>query len=204
MTISTRPNMQDPRVIRTRQLIQQAFLELLRTRDFQQITVSDVTRHATINRVTFYTHYTDKYELLDDMINSELIQLIYKGIDPLNGLQLESLMQLICALCEHHDYSANQCRRTSDEVRQITEKQIKSQLENYILEQLNRQQPDQEAAQLKVIATMVSWSLYGSTLQWSKERSSDRETPQQLAARIVPLLTALFQLSIQPKKEAGD
>ncbi|WP_017814020.1 TetR/AcrR family transcriptional regulator [Paenibacillus shenyangensis] len=192
MTLSTRPNAQDPRVIRTRQLIQQAFLELLRTRDFQQVTVSDITRHATINRVTFYTHYTDKYELMDDMINSQLIQLIYKGIDTHNGLQPESLTLLLCALCDYHEYSANECHRNNPEVRQMMEKQVKIQLEEYILDQLTKQQPEQQLAQLKVAATMISWSLYGASLRWSQERNNARETSQQLAARMTPLLTALF------------
>lgn len=52
MYAQTRPNPEDPRVIRTRELIQQAFAEFISKKDFNDMTVSDITRHAKINRVT--------------------------------------------------------------------------------------------------------------------------------------------------------
>ncbi|MDQ7862471.1 hypothetical protein RCO48_20045 [Peribacillus frigoritolerans] len=44
----------DPRIIRTRQLIKGAFVELLEEMDLQKITVNRLAESATINRVTFY------------------------------------------------------------------------------------------------------------------------------------------------------
>ena len=40
----------DPRVKRTRQLIQQAFMQLLSEKDFQNITVQDISERAEVNR----------------------------------------------------------------------------------------------------------------------------------------------------------
>ncbi|MFX3631746.1 MAG: TetR/AcrR family transcriptional regulator [Candidatus Pristimantibacillus sp.] len=63
----------DPRVLRTRQLIRDAFIDLLQEIDLEKITVNRITERATINRVTFYLHYRDIPELLEklaeDMIN---------------------------------------------------------------------------------------------------------------------------------------
>ena len=55
----------DPRFKRTRKLILQAFGDLLAEKNFESISVQDVTDKAEINRATFYKHFVDKYALLD-------------------------------------------------------------------------------------------------------------------------------------------
>ena len=66
--------------IRSRRMIRQAFLELLREKPFERITVTDIVNRADINRSTFYAHYPDVRgmieELMSDVINSsfELIK----------------------------------------------------------------------------------------------------------------------------------
>lgn len=55
----------DRRVIKTRKEIRKALLFLMETKDFEEITVLDITEHANINRGTFYLHYIDKYDLLE-------------------------------------------------------------------------------------------------------------------------------------------
>jgi AcrR family transcriptional regulator len=54
----------DRRVIRTRQMLQKALMELVREKDYDTITVQDVTKKADVRRATFYLHYNDKEELL--------------------------------------------------------------------------------------------------------------------------------------------
>ncbi len=55
----------DPRVKRTRGLILQSFESLLAEKNFENISVQDVTDKAQVNRATFYAHFQDKYALLD-------------------------------------------------------------------------------------------------------------------------------------------
>lgn len=57
----------DPRILRTRQLIREAFIELLQEMDIEKITVNNIAERATINRVTFYLHYKDIVDLMDKM-----------------------------------------------------------------------------------------------------------------------------------------
>ncbi len=57
----------DPRVQRTHQLIQEAFIELAAERGFEAITIGDIVKRAGVNRATFYRHYQDKYDLLDQI-----------------------------------------------------------------------------------------------------------------------------------------
>ncbi|MGE7110087.1 TetR/AcrR family transcriptional regulator [Lysinibacillus sp. NPDC047702] len=62
--MSKKKQKMDPRVIRTRQLLRDALVELIDERGYDKITVQDITERATLNRATFYLHYRDKLDLL--------------------------------------------------------------------------------------------------------------------------------------------
>ena len=66
----------DLRVQRTHKLILDALIELTIQKGFSNITVSDITRHAGINRATFYRHYRDKFDLID-----QYAQAVYELVD---------------------------------------------------------------------------------------------------------------------------
>ncbi|MVQ34809.1 TetR family transcriptional regulator [Paenibacillus sp. MAH-34] len=65
----------DRRVHKTRQHITHAFLTLCDKRDFEDIVVRDITDAADISRSTFYTHFQDKYDLLEQIIKDKLVEL---------------------------------------------------------------------------------------------------------------------------------
>ena len=52
----------DPRIIRTKKLLVEAFQEVSREKRMSQITVKTLL-NATVNRATFYAHFTDKYDI---------------------------------------------------------------------------------------------------------------------------------------------
>lgn len=54
----------DPRVLRTKQLLFEALLELIQEKRWDKIRVQDVLDRSGISRSAFYSHYTDKYDLL--------------------------------------------------------------------------------------------------------------------------------------------
>lgn len=58
---------EDRRVRKTKSAIKHAFIQLLKERGLENITVQDIADKADINRGTFYLHYEDKYLLLTDM-----------------------------------------------------------------------------------------------------------------------------------------
>ena len=61
----------DPRVERTRALLQEALLQLARVRPLDDISIADIADAATVNRTTFYQHYADKETLLADAIDAQ-------------------------------------------------------------------------------------------------------------------------------------
>ena len=56
---------EDPRVVRTRALISDAFLELLDANPLSKITVSAIATKAGVNRKTFYLHFSSVEELVE-------------------------------------------------------------------------------------------------------------------------------------------
>src|SRR3954467_5486409 len=91
----------DPRIRRTRQLMQHALAKLLEKKGFDEISVQDIAEEATINRATFYDHYTDKYSLLECMVGSRFHDLLAD-----RGLQFDAtcksaLTVIVMALCDY-------------------------------------------------------------------------------------------------------
>lgn len=65
----------DRRILKSRQAIQSAFLQMLVKEGFDKITVRSITEQANIGRKTFYLHYMDKYDLLDKIVDEHIAQL---------------------------------------------------------------------------------------------------------------------------------
>lgn len=63
-----------------------ALTRLLREKDFEAISVSDITREAGVNRGTFYLHYVDKFDMMDKLIDEILqnILILLKEGNPKN------------------------------------------------------------------------------------------------------------------------
>ncbi|PFK35698.1 TetR family transcriptional regulator [Bacillus cereus] len=99
-------NTNDPRVKRTRQLIQNAFITLIGEKGFENVTVQHIAERAPVNRATFYSHYHDKYDLLDKCIG-EMLASLSEVIQPKKqtkeDLQLtfDSPNPIFLALFEH-------------------------------------------------------------------------------------------------------
>ena len=74
MTRNSEEN-EDLRVRRTRKLLLTALMELTIQKGFDSVTVKDICHHAMVNRATFYRHYTDKYDLVDQYMD-ELYELL--------------------------------------------------------------------------------------------------------------------------------
>jgi len=65
----------DPRILRTHRLLRDALFSPLQDNSFESITIQDITERATLNRGTFYLHYTGKAHLLEQSIADILTEL---------------------------------------------------------------------------------------------------------------------------------
>lgn len=71
---------QDRRARRSRRMLKESLLELMKQKRFSEISVRDVTDGADMNRGTFYLHYTDTADLLQSL-EADLFQELQALID---------------------------------------------------------------------------------------------------------------------------
>lgn len=66
----------DRRVIRTKQQIRQALIELLSEKGEHSISVRELAQRANINRGTFYIHYKDTDDLVEQLVEEAVEKLL--------------------------------------------------------------------------------------------------------------------------------
>lgn len=59
----------DIRIVKTKRAIKKSFFELMNEIGFSKINVTKIIERAEINRNTFYSHYLDKYDLLEKIVD---------------------------------------------------------------------------------------------------------------------------------------
>ena len=98
--MATTPKGVDRRVVRTRRSIMQASREIMREKGFDAMTVQDIVDRANVNRGTFYAHFADKYELIEQMIHEEFQQYLDERISPDARWDEDTLQRLISTVID--------------------------------------------------------------------------------------------------------
>ncbi|MFC4713460.1 TetR/AcrR family transcriptional regulator [Planococcus dechangensis] len=71
--------------------IMEAFLNMLSERNFEELSVKDIANFAGVSRSTFYLHFTDKFELMEELrhnLNGRLLQM-YAEDSPAEAINLK-------------------------------------------------------------------------------------------------------------------
>ena len=76
-------NANDRRVKRTKKLLRDSLFALLQEKSINEITVTELTEVADINRATFYFYYTDIFDMLNQIQNEayELFEDVLQGAE---------------------------------------------------------------------------------------------------------------------------
>ncbi|HTP02427.1 MAG TPA: TetR/AcrR family transcriptional regulator [Anaerolineales bacterium] len=190
LTEKLAPEKLDPRVRRTRSLLEQAFFDLVQEKGFQDVTVQDITERAGVNRATFYAHFPDKYALLDHNIRQGFLKEIDKRMLNACHLTLDNLRNLIIAVCEFTRSANGHCKPAQGQFESLVETQVKAVLHELMLKWLE-QVPLSVPAE--TAATAASWAIYGLALQWSHAKQP--RPVEAYAAEVLPLIASNLNLS---------
>jgi AcrR family transcriptional regulator len=161
----------DPRVKRTRQLLQRAFLELFQEKRFSAITVQDIAERATVNRATFYAHFEDKYDLLDSIIREEFQKVITSKLPPAPAWEIGSLRLLIRAVFDFMGEFHRHCPPSDTQFGPMFERAVQQELHTLLLTWL-KQTPVAGRGQRsspETLAAVISWAVFGTAARWSQE-----------------------------------
>ncbi|MBI5822783.1 MAG: TetR/AcrR family transcriptional regulator [Chloroflexi bacterium] len=152
----------DPRVKRTRSLILASFESLLAEKNFESISVQDVTDNAQVNRATFYAHFSDKYALLDHSINKMFMQEIEKRTLNVCSYSADNLRSLILAVCEFLSRLHTSCAQPHHQFESLVESTIKKQIFDLLSYWLRKSKVPTDLP-----ATVATWAIYGLASHYS-------------------------------------
>ena len=59
--------MEDKRIRKTKKTLKTTLIKMLKEETFDQVSITELCKNADISRITFYSHYSDKFALVDDI-----------------------------------------------------------------------------------------------------------------------------------------
>ena len=175
-------------------MLQQAMSELLREKEFVDITVQDITEGADLNRATFYKHFLDKYDLLNAILRERFQTQLDAELPEAPQLSAETVGILIQTTYDYLAGFHGNCRkgRTRDEQALIMQ-QVQNQIYDNLLiwlqkcavhSGLKRKAPE-------LTALLTSWTIFGPILQvvWG--------TPKLPKQTLIDEVTALVNSALE-------
>ena len=179
----------DPRVRRTRKLLENALRDLMRERSFDEISVGDIALRATVNRATFYAHFEDKRHLASTMVSEEFHDALLEALAPPAPFEREGLTAFAAAAFEFMARIMGECPKQADEFASTLGTTLQGTLQKVLDHWLDRQPQALRAfpgATREGITSVLSWAIYGEAIRWS--RTTDHPAAREAARQTVSLL----------------
>ena len=178
------PEIVDPRIRRTRLLLQHALEALLKQKDFDQISVQDIADAATVNRVTFYDHYPDKFALLECVVARRLQELLTDRDIKFDGTCNSALAAIVLAVC---DYLARIQTYLGPHLEMAVIAAVITDVRRHLLEGMS---------QNEMAATTLSWAICGAAQEWL--RTPNRGPSEQILPSIMNLVFPILAVAHKP------
>jgi AcrR family transcriptional regulator len=184
----TRERKLDPRVKRTRELLVRAFNELVEEKGHSGLTVQEIAERATINRATFYAHFKDQYELFDYVISEAFQGELQRRLPASPELSEETLKVLFLAVCDYLARLNTACSWSDRQFRPLIEARVQSELYELLLGWVEALPPKTAGrpAPPEVVASVVSWAIFGAGLQWSRNGTS--HPAEEIAGQVLSVI----------------
>lgn len=198
MLLAKQKTKEDPRITRTRALLINALGGLMQEKSFEAITVSEIAQRATVNRVTFYAHFQDKYELLEAWTRQLIREKIGAQLPQPNPFSEEKLALLLRLVCSFLTDFLGHCPPPHGKLEPLIEKQIKSELYQIILTWL-RLAPAKSISTPEQVATVTAWAMYGAAWEWSQ--TPKREPVDEFIPQVLPLIASNLQALTHSKSK---
>ena len=174
---------------RTRQLLQGALCSLLRKKNFDEISVQDITGAATVNRATFYDHYTDKFALLDALVESGFHQLIDRRDVRYEGSCSNAAQGIIRAACDYVIESREKHLIHQSAFQPLVDAAIVQAIRRVLVAGMPKNSAKASPSS-EMIATAASGAIYGAVKEWAQtpHRAKVEKVVPQIQQLVLPLL----------------
>ncbi|HZR44907.1 MAG TPA: TetR/AcrR family transcriptional regulator [Ktedonobacteraceae bacterium] len=189
---------EDLRIRRTRKLLQQALIEGTVEKGFAALTVRDITERAMVNRSTFYRHYLDKYDLLEQHLN-EIYETLEEGGGIIGEDRHEGLIELLKQIQQFPDFYRVMLGAQADAfLSQRFRQQTQQRFLAYFHQTFPDATSDPDIPPLDLKFTAIA-SAGCSALAWWLEQKRP-STPEQFAHWLQQLIYDISVSTLKPKK----
>jgi len=182
----TQKRREDRRIQRTRQLLQRAFVDVVREKGktltslremekcFAATSIQEITARANVNRGTFYLHFTDKYMLADAVVRERFHQQLASVLPPEPRWERRTLRLLIQAVLNALEEKYRHQHQPSLVLAPMVERAAHEELTELLLTWLKEARGGERrrGEPLETIARVVSWAIFGTAIQWSQEETT--------------------------------
>jgi AcrR family transcriptional regulator len=183
-------NANDPRVKRTRQLLMQAFMELLeQKKNIYSISVQDIAERATVNRATFYAHFEDKFAFLECWMREKFRRKLKEALPEYAISDIGSLRTLILNVFDFLARTRQYMKPGDSQFEPLFEIAMQKELYQLLFKWLSGE-PNSSVSQETVEATalVVSWGIFGAGVQWS--RNPQNRTAEAVVREVLVVVAA--------------
>jgi AcrR family transcriptional regulator len=177
---------EDRRIQRTRQVLQQAFVDVVREKGealrslpeiekcFAATSIQEITARANVNRGTFYLHFTDKYMLADAVVRERFHQQLASVLPSEPRWERRTLRLLIQAVLNALEEKYRHQHRPSLVLAPMVERAVHEEFTELLLTWLKeaRGRESRRGEPLEAIVRVVSWAIFGTAIQWSQEETT--------------------------------
>ena len=176
--MATPPKHSDRRAQRTRQLVRQAGLEVIRDKGFTAMTIQDVADRANVNRGTFYAHFPDKYALLEALVRDQFRHHLMHTLPPVSLWERQTVRRLIQVVLEYFAQEHRHCE-PADVIDPFLERAANEELATLLVQWLQHGASEDRQWRVPVdtLAWVISWTILGAAIHWSHDptpRSSEQ------------------------------
>src|ERR1700682_2039797 len=190
----------DPRVRRTRQLLQDALRRLLEQKEFDKITIQDITEAATLNRATFYAHYPDKFKLLEELIRVSFLQLLAERNVRFDGTCPSAFKAIILAVSDYLSEVQKSFSSKQHQFEPFVVATVIDQIRQVLLCGF-RSHPTERRISEELVAATASWAIYGAAKQWVD--TPDHVPAEQFVSVAVDLVKPILMAGVDPVPSVG-
>jgi AcrR family transcriptional regulator len=166
---------------------------LLQEKPFEEILVQDIAEVATVNRATFYDHYTDKFTLFEAMVAGDFHELLKQRNIRFDGTcssTIEAIVRAVCDYLKEIHRNEKQCA-SRESFGPLLDSAVTRAIRPVVLGGLLKGST-RTTVSPKVLASTISWAIYGATREWfyTTQRQRNDEIVSVVAAVVVSILEA--------------
>jgi AcrR family transcriptional regulator len=183
----------DPRIRRTRLLLQQALEKLLKMKRFEELSIQDIADAATVNRATFYDHYPDKFALLECMVASQFNTLLAARGVTFDGTCSGAIRAIVLGVCDFLTVAPGVgCGGERRVEEPHLESAIIAVVRRMFLDGLQGRTVGENLSS-EMVASAASWAIYGAAKEWLKTpgRCSSEQAAEAVMELVSPMLHAV-------------